>query len=121
MRGGYFVCNAAGDGVICPAVPGVPGAQEAVTGENIYVDDDECDGIINNTIVCNPGSNVPYYWNGNVSEAQLTPSPTNPCRAGVATCQADGRGYDPGPGLVIPHPEIPGNNNDEDCDGVVTP
>ncbi|NUP07817.1 MAG: hypothetical protein HOW73_17350 [Polyangiaceae bacterium] len=76
--------------------------------------DEDCDGVSNEAdagCICAPGT---------VAGCYSGPAGTDGvglCTAGTHTCNADGLGYGPCEGEVIPAPESCGIPGDEDCDG----
>ena len=82
--------------------------------ENCATDaDDDCDGQINEACQCAPLSTLGCYSGpGNTLGKGL-------CVAGVQTCNANGQGYGPCNGEVLPITEDCDGQNDEDCDGQV--
>ena len=65
---------------------------------------------------CTPGSEEPCYT-GSPGTADV-----GACRSGVQACTADGLGFSPCVGEVLPAPEVCENGgSDEDCDGRLCP
>lgn len=81
-------------------------------------DGDVMNGCEQNTLqdgpcVCAPGQAQTCYYGAPGTEN------VGPCKAGTQTCEANGLGFGPCVGAVLPSFEICANNNDEDCDGVI--
>ena len=104
---GAKTCNATGTGY-GTCVGAVTPATE-VCGDGL---DNDCDGDIDETCVCMPGSTAPCYDGpaGTLNEGT--------CAAGVQTCDAAGMGYGDCTGEITPVDEVCGDELDNNCDGV---
>lgn len=76
------------------------------------------DGCEQNTLqegdcACTPGETKACYLGAPGTEN------VGPCKSGTTTCNADGLGWGPCDGQVIPVSEICANSIDEDCDGIL--
>jgi hypothetical protein len=78
----------------------------------------DCDGDADNgcetpgSCVCTPGSTIACY-NGTAGTENV-----GTCKGGNKTCNAEGTGYGPCLGEVLPKKETCGNGLDESCNGV---
>lgn len=78
--------------------------------------DDDCDGAtqdLEDGCSCAPGATSPCYDGPPGTEG------VGACKAGVATCLADGSGFGPCAGAVLPALENCDSPADDDCDGAV--
>jgi hypothetical protein len=76
--------------------------------------DDDCDGQIDEEgadCMCDPGSTVSCYTGPAGTEN------VGACKAGLATCNAQGTGYGKCTGEVLPSAELCGTGINEACDG----
>jgi hypothetical protein len=111
-RGGSRACLADGSGFeeVCTGEI-TPRAEDCTTPV-----DDDCNGLVNEPAAgcaCMPGETKPCYSG---------PSETmgvGACKAGVATCAADGLGFGPCTGEILPETEDCATPVDDDCDGQV--
>ncbi|MHC4837733.1 MAG: MopE-related protein [Planctomycetota bacterium] len=103
-RGGTKTCD---DGQLSACEDQRLPAEEICDGE-----DNDCDGRTDEvgSCACSPGSTRACY-SGQPGTVRV-----GECIAGQQTCAADGSGYGPCEGEVIPAPEIC-NGRDDDCDG----
>lgn len=92
-----------------PCVGQVVPAQE-ICGDS---KDQDCDGVPDGSCPCVPGSKESCYSGPAGSQG------IGACKAGSKTCLADGSGFGPCVGEVVPVSELCGNLIDEDCDGMV--
>jgi len=79
-----------------------------VCGDSV---DNDCDGDVDETCVCTPGSQTNCYSG---------PANTNgvgACHGGAQVCAADGSGYGPCTGEVLPAADACGDGVDNNCDG----
>ncbi len=110
---GLQVCNTEGTG-FGPCVGEVtPTAESCLTAE-----DDDCDGDTDDddaNCVCPPNSIIPCYSGPPGTQG------IGPCTAGTQVCDADGMGFSPCVGEVIPSPDHCSTAADDDCDGSVQP
>ncbi|UQA56011.1 hypothetical protein [Polyangium aurulentum] len=74
--------------------------------------DENCDGQVNESCACDPGSTMSCY------EGPPGTSGVGLCKGGTKTCAPDGVGYGPCAGQVVPTPEACSAAADEDCNGV---
>jgi hypothetical protein len=75
--------------------------------------DDDCDGEVNEGCACVPFSTLDCYSGPNNTLGKGL------CVTGVQTCNANGQGYGPCNGAVLPTAEDCDGQIDEDCDGEV--
>ncbi|WP_437301738.1 MopE-related protein [Sorangium sp. So ce388] len=76
--------------------------------------DDDCDGQMNEEgagCACLPGEVIPCYSGSPGTEG------TGRCAGGTARCDAQGTGFGPCEGEVVPAPETCATPVDDDCDG----
>ena len=104
---GTRTCDAAGSGYGACIGQVTPGSE--VCGDGL---DNDCDGSVDETCVCAPGSTAPCY------DGPAGTVGVGTCTAGVATCSADGSGYGACIGAVTPATDVCGDGLDNDCDGV---
>ncbi len=110
--GGAMICNADGTGY--GACVGAVTPTDELCGDNL---DTDCDGAVDETCVCAPGSTTACYDGPPGTEG------VGSCRGGTATCNAAGTGYGACVGEVTPEASTCGDgiSDDFDCDGVVDP
>jgi hypothetical protein len=75
--------------------------------------DENCDGTVNEGCPCSPGE---------IGACYTGPAGTNgvgACHGGTRVCDADGLGWGPCTGEVVPVTEICSNGSDDDCDGTL--
>ncbi|UQA56012.1 hypothetical protein [Polyangium aurulentum] len=75
--------------------------------------DENCDGKVDEDCVCAPGSTMSCY------EGPMGTLGVGACVAGTQTCAADGMGYGPCAGQVVPVQETCATAADDDCNGAV--
>ena len=107
---GLWKCNAMGT------------AWSACVGEILPIEetcltpvDDDCDGLVNEAGVacsCAPNTTQPCYSGPSGTQA------VGACKAGVQTCDAQGTGFGPCVGDVLPSPDVCTDVLDNDCNGV---
>ncbi len=100
----------AADGTSYGACAGAVTPAAEVCGDGL---DTDCDGQVDEGCVCVGGSTTSCY------DGPSGTGGVGACRAGIQTCDADGRGYGACAGAVTPTAEVCGNAVDDDCDGVV--
>ncbi|APR80130.1 Hypothetical protein A7982_05477 [Minicystis rosea] len=112
-HGGMKTCNAQGNGYGPCQGEVTPTAEKCSTPV-----DDDCDGTaLDDDVgcVCLPGTSSPCYSGPGGTEN------VGICKAGTATCNADGKGYGTCVGEVLPKTEDCTTTVDDDCDGVAPP
>jgi hypothetical protein len=104
---GVKTCNASGSayGACVGAV--TPAAEVCADGL-----DNDCNGQVDETCVCPPGSST-FCYSGSPDTADV-----GVCKSGTKTCLADGSGHGSCVGEVLPTAEICANGLDDDCDGL---
>lgn len=107
-QAGTRTCNGAGTGWGTCTGEVLPDAETC----NDMLDND-CDGVVNDSCVCTPGSRDTCYT-GPTETAGV-----GVCSAGTRVCNADGTAYGVCEGEVLPAPEVCGDAFDNDCDGTV--
>jgi hypothetical protein len=108
-KGGMKTCNEQGSGFGACEGEVTPLPETCLTPA-----DDDCNGQVNEGgegCVCVPGSTTACYT-GPPGTAGV-----GACKAGVATCAADGLGYGPCVGEALPQPETCLTPIDDDCNG----
>ena len=105
-KGGMHTCLPDGTGYGPCEGEVLPKAEDCATPE-----DDDCDGASNNGCACVPGSLASCY-DGPAGTAGV-----GLCKTGNHTCAADGQGYGPCNGQVLPLLETCATGGDDDCDG----
>lgn len=109
-HGGTHVCDADGAGFGPCEGEALPGTEDCTTPV-----DDDCDGSttdVEDGCSCAPGSTKACY------EGPAGTEGVGACKGGVATCLADGSGFGPCAGSVVPGLENCDTPADDDCDGV---
>ncbi|MGC4117712.1 MAG: hypothetical protein QM765_24775 [Myxococcales bacterium] len=107
-REGSQVCLSDGSGYGECAGEVLPRPEDCATPE-----DEDCSGAANDSCACTPGSAEPCYTG---------PTGTlgvGACKAGTWTCNAEGIGFGPCTGEVVPSAETCDTPEDDDCDGQV--
>ncbi len=75
--------------------------------------DENCDGVANDGCPCMPGQLGSCYTGPAGTDG------VGVCHAGTRTCNANGLGWGPCNGEVVPVSEVCSNASDDDCDGVL--
>ncbi len=112
-KGGEQTCNAQGTGYGLCEGEVTPGTEDCATPE-----DDDCDGTaldVDAGCVCLPNAVSPCYSGPAGTEG------VGICKAGMATCSADGKSLGACAGEVVPKAEDCMTPEDEDCDGSAPP
>lgn len=73
--------------------------------------DNDCDGTVDDGCACVAGTMMQCYSGPSGSEG------VGNCKGGITTCDANGMGFGPCNGEVLPEPERCDTTADEDCDG----
>jgi hypothetical protein len=111
-RGGSRACRADGSGFEDDCTGEItPRPEDCATPE-----DDDCNGRANEAgagCACAPGQTSACY-SGAVGTTGV-----GHCKAGIATCNADGLGFGPCGGEILPEAESCATPGDDDCDGQV--
>jgi hypothetical protein len=108
---GTQICLADGSGFGPCDGEVLPSAERCATAV-----DDDCDGFTNESgsdCTCQPGTLASCY-SGPAGTVDV-----GICRAGVKECAADGSGYGPCIGEILPRTEVCGNTVDDDCDSEI--
>ena len=110
-KDGTMTCDALGQSFGPCTGQTLPGTEDcALPG------DENCDGNVNESsagCVCTAGATTACYG-GPVGTKDV-----GPCVGGTQTCNADGKGWGPCVGEVIPQTETCFNDIDDDCNGLV--
>ncbi len=108
-KAGLRVCNESGTAFLDCVGMIVPSVETCETTL-----DDDCDGAANeegSACVCVPGTSGSCYT-GPEGTADI-----GSCQSGSQLCNADGKGYGPCTGAVVPEDESCVTPDDDDCDG----